>query len=178
MVRHPLQCKACNTLKWSEVIDATCTCMLQKIILPAWLSYLKKINSTLYIQESYHSLQRCMVVNTFNLHIWKQDDTYLPTAIHLGYFYSFLERLVGLSLIHSLSHIFQICPLFLKSCHSFKWFLPHILTLTDWKGCENWVSQNIWDSDHSLWKILVGKSVICPKHCDSKLYYKSDSVYF
>ena len=70
---------------------------------------------------------------------------------------------------HSLTHCHTFCrfaTLFLENsnCHSFYFnfnqyniylirFATHFLSVI-LEGCEFWDSQNIWDSDHTFWKIL------------------------
>lgn len=98
----------------------------------------------------------------------------------MGYFYSFLAWLVGLSHIHSLSPILQICHSLLEKCHWFKWHASDLLAhRADF--CHTfslWQIEGLWNSgsprilgipDQTFWKIF-GWQVCCDMR-DSPLYH-------
>ena len=65
----------------------------------------------------------------------------------------------------------------LKNCHTFS-------LLTFWKGCEVWAraAQNIWDPDHTFWKLLVGESenmpsLSCSRQAASLILYRYTCIY-
>ena len=98
--------------------------------------------------------------------------TYLQTATHIwGIFYSFLAWTVSLSLIHSLSHILQICHSFFLMIFATYYSTLTLLHLQVEGLLSNWAFPEWnWASDHSLWKNLVGKSAITGVLCSHSLH--------
>ena len=85
---------------------------------------------------------------------------YMPAYCHtFGVFlliFGLNNRFVTQSLI--VTHLADLPLFFEKLPLILMTFATHFCSY--WlRGCEIWLHQNIWNSDHTFWKILVGKSV-------------------